>query len=184
MQRDFFARNEFRGASGDFFLREEFPTRTSDSSYFVIVNTAANPLNDTHVTFKGSPLSFFWETGSRTWERRGNQTFLYHGGAQSPPPEFDHTRNLNQLTKIRPFGWALGAIIMILCIVFGAWTYKYRANRVVRAGQPMFLGMVVAGCLVMASAIFPLGIDDSIVSASGCTLVRLQPRASTTASMN
>ena len=87
MQQDIFANasNTFRGASGDFLLRHNFPTRTADSSYFVMVNTAENQLNDTHISYKGSPLSFFWERGNRTWKGPGQ--FQYAGGTLIAPPE-------------------------------------------------------------------------------------------------
>ena len=85
--RDTFFRNTFRGASGDFLLREDFPTRTADSSYFVMVNMAEREVNSAHVSFTGSPLSFFWETNDRQWQQRGANAFKYSGGSLTPPPE-------------------------------------------------------------------------------------------------
>ena len=39
-----------------------------------------------------------------------------------------------------------------------------RDHRVVKSGQPVFLEIICAGTFIMASAIIPLSIDDSIAS--------------------
>ena len=79
-------------------------------------------------------------------------------------------KELNQLNTIRPVGWTLGAIILSLCVFFGVWTFTYRKKKVVKTGQPLFLGMVILGCFIMGTAIFPMGIDDSISSVKGCSV--------------
>ena len=173
MQRDVFARNTFRGASGDIHLRKDFPTRTADSSYFVMLNLAAKTLNDTHITFKGSPLKVFWDTDKRQWKARGDEPFLYSGGLQSPPPDYQEEAlppvDYNHLTGIRPVGLALFVIAASASIVCGIWTHVYRNSRVAKASQPFFLGLICVGCLVMSSAIIPLSIDESIASPEGCS---------------
>lgn len=113
LQRDIFANNTFRGASGDFLLRDEFPTRTADSSYFVMVNTAENELNDTHISYKGSPLSFFWETQNRTWKGKGN--FVYAAGLLTAPAEFEARQEESTESTVV---WA-PILVLALLLVFG-----------------------------------------------------------------
>ena len=127
MQRDFFANasNTFRGASGDFLLRHNFPTRTADSSYFVMVNTAENQLNDTHVSYKGSPLSFFWETGNMTWKGPGQ--FQYAGGTLIAPPEFEQQHEEMEQSMI----WMplIVAILLSSLVFVGAIVYVRRRRQ-------------------------------------------------------
>lgn len=85
--RDKFARGVFRGASGDFKLRESFPTRTANSSYFVMVNMGTNEINSTHISFKGSPVSSLWETSKLIWEQFQDNNFVYADGSNKLPPE-------------------------------------------------------------------------------------------------
>ena len=77
--------------------------------------------------------------------------------------------NLNQLGSIRGYGIALASIVIICSLVFGLWTLKYKKNPVVRASQPFFLAIICFGTVVLGSAIFPLGIDDSFASDKTCS---------------
>lgn len=122
MHRDFFAKKTFRGASGDFILRDDFPTRTAESSYFVMVNMADNILNSTHISFKGSPLAFFWETNNLTWEKRGEMQFKYPGGGTVAPEEFEvrHEENAKEKIVWLPLSIALAmsALAFISAVIY------------------------------------------------------------------
>lgn len=76
--------------------------------------------------------------------------------------------NLNQLGNIRAFGFVLAGVIIILSVAFTVWVIRFRTQRVVRVSQPLFLIVLNMGVLVLGSAIFPLGIDDSLVDQAGC----------------
>ena len=76
----------------------------------------------------------------------------------------------NYLTNIRPAGLTMcGALSMVLALVCGVWTQLHCKHRVVLASQPFFLRIICIGCFIMASAIIPLSIDDSIASIEGCS---------------
>ena len=90
MHRDTFAQNAFRGASGDVLLRDTFPTRTEDSSYFVIMNLAEKEVNSTHIMFKGSPVSSVWETEDQTWQKVGDHQYQYPGQTLNQPSELQY----------------------------------------------------------------------------------------------
>lgn len=52
-------------------------------------------------------------------------------------------------TGLKVFGSILCAIIIILALGFGCWTYINSRKRVVRSSQPIFLYMICAGTLLM-----------------------------------
>ena len=81
-----------------------------------------------------------------------------------PPPDY------NYLTNIRPVGLSFFAITWAFALLCGGWTEMYRNNRVVKVSQPPFLRLIILGCLIMASSIIPLSIDDSIASQKGCSI--------------
>lgn len=66
--------------------------------------------------------------------------------------------------------WALGGIACLLAVVFAIWVYVNLDQRVVKASQPLFLWLVCAGAFIMASSIFPFGIEDDIVSYRGASI--------------
>ena len=77
--------------------------------------------------------------------------------------------NYNYLTNIRGVGLTFCAIAMVLALGSGVWTQVHRMHRVVIASQPFFLRIICIGCLIMASSIIPLSIDDSVASPEGCS---------------
>ena len=77
---------------------------------------------------------------------------------------------LNQLDSIRPYGYALAAIVVLSAMICSFWVFRHRELRVVRASQPLFLHVICAGIVVMGLSIIPMGIDDSIASDRGCSV--------------
>jgi len=78
--------------------------------------------------------------------------------------------NLNQLTRIRPYGLTLAGISMFLSVILLIWICYNRNAAVVRKSQPLFLAMICVGTFLMAATIIPLSIDDSIASVENCTI--------------
>jgi len=118
--RNKFASGTFRGASGDFQLRDSFPTRTANSSYFVMVNLLPNEFNTTHVSFKGSSVTSYWEANSSEWVQYRGNNFIYSDGSTRPPielvPEIEEASSLERIYSI------LSPIIAITAII-GAFVY-------------------------------------------------------------
>ena len=81
----------------------------------------------------------------------------------------DYPVDYNYLTNIRPAGLTFVIISMAFSIVCGIWTYTKRNDKVVTASQPFFMALICVGCFIMASAIIPLSIDDSVASPDGCS---------------
>ena len=76
----------------------------------------------------------------------------------------------NQLGSISAVGFALFAIIAFTSITIAAFVFCNRQQQVVRALQPIFLGTISFGVLVMGSAIIPLSLDDESVPQRGCDI--------------
>lgn len=78
--------------------------------------------------------------------------------------------NENLIGNVRWIGYAIGTIVIMLSMALGGWVIVNRKHRVVKNSQPMFLLLVCFGVLVLSSAIFPLGIDESIADPRGCDI--------------
>mmetsp|Transcript_12246 Transcript_12246/g.20084 ORF Transcript_12246/g.20084 Transcript_12246/m.20084 type:complete len:621 (-) Transcript_12246:121-1983(-) len=75
----------------------------------------------------------------------------------------------NQINNIIPVGFALMCIILACSLGFAVWTFMHREFSVIKASQPPFLYLICLGCMIMSLTIVPLSIDDSMVSAEGCS---------------
>ena len=63
----------------------------------------------------------------------------------------------NHIGQLAAAGWTLAGISLATSAFFAGWTFVNKETGVVRASQPIFLGLVCAGTFVMGSAIIPLG---------------------------
>ncbi|KAL7536037.1 hypothetical protein ACHAXR_008680 [Thalassiosira sp. AJA248-18] len=85
---EIFANRSFQGASGNVQFRPSFPTRTAESSYFVMANLRAvedESRPTTHVKFMGSPVISYFDTDKSTWKVLGDKKFVYPDGSATPP---------------------------------------------------------------------------------------------------
>jgi len=73
-------------------------------------------------------------------------------------------------TGFRILGWTMGGVACLMALGFSIWVYDNLENRVVQASQPLFLWLICAGAFIMASCIFPFGIEDDIVSYSDASI--------------
>mmetsp|Transcript_32654 Transcript_32654/g.39673 ORF Transcript_32654/g.39673 Transcript_32654/m.39673 type:complete len:1372 (-) Transcript_32654:215-4330(-) len=78
--------------------------------------------------------------------------------------------DLNQIVKIRPVGLTIMVLAAGLAVAFSVWTFVFRKHQVVKSSQQLFLQLICFGTFIMATAIIPLSIDDSIASQRGCDI--------------
>mmetsp|Transcript_28824 Transcript_28824/g.58516 ORF Transcript_28824/g.58516 Transcript_28824/m.58516 type:complete len:525 (-) Transcript_28824:116-1690(-) len=76
----------------------------------------------------------------------------------------DVNMDYNYIGKLAILGYVMFGLIAASSIGFATWTYVKRTKRIVRASQPMFLVMICAGVLIMASTMIPLTMDDQYYS--------------------
>jgi hypothetical protein len=77
---------------------------------------------------------------------------------------------MNYLGYLVILGYFMFGLIVICSIAFSTWTFINKDTRVVRASQPMFLGMICCGTLIMAASIIPLTVDDQRYSERGADI--------------
>jgi hypothetical protein len=99
-----------------------------------------------------------------------------YSGCVTPDLTFDASvelrseEDLNQIDQIRPVGLTLITLTLCMAIFFAGWTHKHRKQRVVKAGQPLFLELICVGIFIMALSIIPLSVDDSVASPEGASI--------------
>jgi ABC-type sugar transport system substrate-binding protein len=76
---------------------------------------------------------------------------------QLPDPDIDQ----NLLGNLVYVGYTCFGIIVVCTLICAGWTAYYRNGIVVRASQPVFLGMLATGILLMGSTLVPLSMDDN-----------------------
>lgn len=97
---------------------------------------------------------------STSWVAIEGVPFLYSDGTTKPPlflPPLE-VYEIEDYAYIT--GFVLSSICLSLAIGFGIWTAVRRKSKVVRASQPIFLGMLCAGAFVLASTMIPLSLAD------------------------
>ena len=166
-------KNPFDGASGTVNIDPATSTRDPTSVAYVVSNVVETSQIDGTSIFQPKP-ALRYDPTSQTWRpvvdnAGSNVPFLYADGStdlplQLPGIEVDH----NYISRgICITGFVLAAIAIVAAIFAAAATFKLRENVVIRAAQPEFLYLLCAGTLILASAIIPAGIDDSIASLEG-----------------
>lgn len=88
--------------------------------------------------------------------------FLYADGTPEPPLALPVlTVDLNLLsTGVRAFGWTISGIVIVVSIFFGYQTFRYRNKNIIRVVQPVFLGLLCVGAVLMASTIIPMSFQE------------------------
>ena len=97
---------------------------------------------------------------STSWVAIESVSFVYSDGT-TEPPLFLPPLEVYQIEHYAFItGFVLSSICLSLAIGFGVWTVVRRKSEVVRASQPIFLGMLCAGAFVLASTMIPLSLAD------------------------
>jgi len=117
--------------------------------------------DSTNYTELSEKLSDSWEKifEVNNAQERVNMT-VYHQKSQNT---YEPTKlSRNTISDGYRYGlWSLAGLGMIIALYFAYWSYAERKNKVVRASQPIFLGMISVGVFIMLSTIIPIGMDES-----------------------
>jgi 7 transmembrane sweet-taste receptor of 3 GCPR len=101
-----------------------------------------------------------------TWEVIPGNEFQYANGSIAAPdslPPVSHDYNyINKSDRI--FSYTLMSFVMVSSICAIAWTFVCRKSHVVNSSQPIFLVMTSVGAFIMSLAIYPAGLDETVVS--------------------
>ena len=80
------------------------------------------------------------------------------------------TVEMNYIGNVAILGYVLFGLVALTSLGFAAWIVWKRTTRVVKGAQPIFLILVLAGVLLMSSAIIPMTIDDEHYSLRACDI--------------
>lgn len=169
-----FVKTRFNGASGDVIIGPDSFSRKANSTYHVVSNilprSGLPSTSATNENFQGQPWIVF-DTSTLSWQRYDEiNEFIYSGGSAVPPQQIPAAQMdyLEVSPAVRGVCLTLGGLAMFLSICFYAYCCVVQRNhRVIRAAQPLFLGLICLGSLILASSIIPASFDDTVVSARG-----------------
>ena len=80
------------------------------------------------------------------------------------------TVEMNYIGNVAILGYVLFGLVALTSLGLAAWIIWKRTTRVVKGAQPIFLILVLAGVLLMSSAIIPMTIDDEHYSLRACDI--------------
>jgi len=63
-------------------------------------------------------------------------------------------------------GWVLASLVILISLSLLGRKWRHRKTSVVKASQPVFLGQLCLGCVIMASAVFPMSLQDAPTTAT------------------
>ncbi|CAB9513432.1 Metabotropic glutamate receptor-like protein [Seminavis robusta] len=176
-----FTKTEFMGVESQVKFAHETGTRDPDTTLFAVENEVEEMVRmnvkvDANGTTEWRELVQFHAVVTDVyshgeWEHLEDYVFSdLSTNIQSdltPPPPVEHHYVDTPLKIVAGF---MFAFILLLAIRCAWWTEKNKTTRVVRASQPLFLRVIIAGIVIFASAIIPMNIDDRIASHEGCTI--------------
>jgi len=149
---------EFAGTSGRVSFDSFTGTRAAESVSFRVVNLLVDP-SPSSIEVSATTTSI---VRLSTKEVETLSSFVYAEGTTTvplslPPPNTE----FNLLgTGVRVLGWALAGVVILLSIFFAVWTIRLRKKSIVRVAQPVFLGLVCVGVILMACTIIPMSFQE------------------------
>ena len=143
-------------------------SRDPASATFTIVNWLPGAADEDGLVTMSNEVTAIFQNGA--WKPVAQ--FLYNGVSEvapldSPVPDTDY----NYLgTGLRAAGLTLCAIALAASLGWMIWTKHFEKEKVVKASQPIFLGIICAGTALLAAAIIPMSVDDEVASPEGCSM--------------
>ena len=162
-----FLSTSFQGPYGKVTIDKETGSRCYSTMPYSISNFIANPADENGmVSFQLQTTDVYKESKDNLdileWKKL--KAFMFAGGASEQPNVFPLQEIIidNISTGVRIFGLTLCGISLLLSIGFTIWTLIHRNNEIVKASQPIFLGMLCFGSLLLGLSIIPLSLQDPI----------------------
>lgn len=155
---------EFFGSSGLIRLDKETGSREVATGLYGFMNNQEKPLEGTNETVLYEQKNTYIFLNNK-FVSTGIPHIFNDGGTEIPPDLFSVDLDMNYIgTPLRIIGLVMSGIIIFLSLTFFSWTTMRRNERVVRASQPVFLGLICLGTLLLGASIIPLSLDDEVVS--------------------
>lgn len=168
-----FLKSSFEGSSGQLNIDPTTGTRNAVGVTYTVWNARSAPTEkqgivgfDLYPTTHIVPTQALDAKSKSLFMLEQVQPFVYNDGTLQqpdtlPPPEV----NQNLIGNAgRTVGYVLMSIVIFLGISGLLWAYFMRTSRVIQASQPVFIGLLVAGCIVMSASIIPLSMEETTVN--------------------
>eukprot|EP00522_Entomoneis_paludosa_P007414 CAMPEP_0172454748 /NCGR_PEP_ID=MMETSP1065-20121228/11644_1 /TAXON_ID=265537 /ORGANISM="Amphiprora paludosa, Strain CCMP125" /LENGTH=1032 /DNA_ID=CAMNT_0013207129 /DNA_START=2817 /DNA_END=5915 /DNA_ORIENTATION=+ len=62
--------------------------------------------------------------------------------------------------QVKAIGYVFVGVSMLMALFCLVWVYRHKDNTLVRVSQPLFMVLLVVGCVISSMAILPLGAED------------------------
>ena len=158
---------EFKGVSGDVAFLET-GTRRYDGLKYAFSNIMLDNAMSTNKTIALTSIVSIMIDFLSANPVSELVPFVFYDGTTTVPillPKYEEILNL--IGKgIRIFGWVLASLVIVMATGFGMFTYKYRNKNLVRSSQPIFLGMMCTGCVILASTVIPMSMQEPLSQGS------------------
>lgn len=164
-----FKQVEFEGAYGKVLIDQETASRNFRTVPYSITNIVVNePDDDGMVTFS-TRVTAIYDSEAGTWPPENGSEFIYSDGTTVPPPVLPpYEQELITLNPAaRGYGLFLCAVALSLSCCYYTWTVLNRKTVVIRASQPLFLGLLCVGTFIMATSIIPMSMENSNAACQG-----------------
>jgi hypothetical protein len=152
---------DFLGSSGPVSFDSHTGTRAAAGLVFKVMNLLVD-VDEESIGFEAHGTAYINIAAKNVLVET---PFTYTGGSTVVPPSLPplESYDYNLLGDgARIVGWTLSGIVIVLSVGFGFWTYHWRHKTLVRLAQPLFLGLICAGSVLMSSAIIPLSLQEPI----------------------
>jgi Receptor family ligand binding region/7 transmembrane sweet-taste receptor of 3 GCPR len=163
--------SSFGGISGTVALDPETGSRIANSTYFNIwnlvdveVENALANSTERKIKFESTATHLF---SRGHWNMK--QPFTFGDGTMNPPKSLiaPNVERNHMHTATRAVILIFCAVAIVSAIGCAVWTWSHRNERIVRASQPFFLGLLCLGSVVFASSIIPISFDAGNLSLIG-----------------
>lgn len=152
---------KFSSATGMIEIAQNTISRSTKSTYYVIVNIRESASSDGAVSFQGVRFSFFDFKENRWNDFNSSNPFVYANGSVNQPPLNDVQEDKGLISNgIRLMILVLCTISMWLTISFVVYTFVNREKHSIRLAQPPFLIMICVGAMFMLLSTITLSMDE------------------------
>ena len=95
------------------------------------------------------------------WKIVNGEKFLYHGSTTSEPLPLRTVANAHYISKTaQTVGFTLVSLSCFQSLLCALWVFLNRKEKIVRASQPSFLYLLVAGAIMVAISLVFISFDE------------------------
>ena len=154
---------ELEGISGFISFNNQTGTRSSASAQYRVDNLLLSDNRSTATEFKLDVQTTAMILGDNVTQLH---PFVYYNNQTQRPPTLPLILDPPVDYHLIPVwaqivGWSLSGVVILTSLALIVWTLWNRKKFIVSAAQPIFLCQLCLGTILLATAVFPLSLQDS-----------------------